>query len=178
MSVESRSFPRTLLRIALLKASPADLPYAPNVSLVLVACYLAINVLLSPIGARGLELAAMLAVAEVGLLALFLRTVLALWKLRNRFVQTFSAAIGCGCGFSLAALPLAWGLQSLQGNPASTSPLPLLFVLLVVWNFVVIVHILRQALDTRLHVSVGLNLIYMLCSFQVSVLILAGSSAA
>ena len=179
MSAESHPFPLTLLRIALLKASPADLPYAPNLTLALTLGYLAINVLLSPIGTRGLELAALLGSAEVALLALFLWVVLSFWKLRHRFMQTFCAAIGCGCGFSLLALPVAWQLQPLDANPgAAGSPLPLIFLLLVVWNFVVIVHILRRALDTRVHVSVGLNLIYLLCSFQVSVLILAGSPAA
>lgn len=173
---ESQPFFGTLLRIAVLKASPADLPHAPNRAPLLVLLYFAINVFLSPLGARGLEIAGLLGIAEVLLLALFLWVVLSLWHLKHRFAQTFCAALGCGCLFSVAALPLAWTLHTVGPEGMEASPLPLLFLLLVVWNFVVIVHILRHALDTRVHISVGLNLIYMLCSFQVSVLVLAGSS--
>jgi hypothetical protein len=92
----------------------------------------------------------------------------------ERFAQTFTALTGTGVLFNLMGLPLIGLLQ--QVPEGETSNLSLFLFFLIIWNIVVIGHILRHALDMAMWLASGVALLYVYTSIRVmSALYIAGS---
>lgn len=144
------------LRIALFRAGPQDLPFAPQltratVPLAVAAAFLHYR-LTRP------EIAAVVhALAWVAALALFTHLVLQSRGLVNRFRQTFDSLLLVDSAMTVLMLPalaaLAPHMARIAENPEAqqTVPLPALPLLAVLvmslWNFLVSAHIYRNALD-------------------------------
>jgi hypothetical protein len=101
---------------------------------------------------------------EVALLLLVLRTAL-LWPARlERYPQTATAILGSGALISLVAMPL-FSLSDGEGDLAELGGL--LLLALVVWNAVVLGHILRHTFDLPFGQAVTVGVLYTLASYLV-----------
>lgn len=146
------------LRIALFRAGPQDMPYAPTltratVPIAMVAAFLQYRLTLPTAAAVAHG------VAWVGALALFTHVVLQSRGLVNRYRQTLDSLLLIDAAMTLLMLPalaaLAPMVERLAANPdaardAALPALPALGVLVVsLWNFLVSAHVYRHALDAR-----------------------------
>lgn len=160
--------------LCLLRAAPQDLPFSRFLMLLSIVCYalvgLGVSLLDQDLGlslvSAGVDAALMIGLAYLGL-----------W-IRDRIpraVQTITALTGTGAFFGLLGWPLIASLQQVADDTPSS--LSLLLLGLIVWNMVVIGHILRHALDIPLWVGTGVALMYIYTSIRVmSVLHIAGTS--
>lgn len=144
------------LRIALFRAGPQDLPYAPALTrvtlpLVTLATFLQYQLTL-PVASAMVH-----AVAWVAALALFTYVLLQSRGLLNRFRQTLDSLLLIDAAMTLVMLPALAAITphmvKIADNPdlarSETLPaLPALAVLVIlVWNFMVSANIYRQSLD-------------------------------
>jgi len=144
------------LRIALFRAGPQDLPYAPalaraTVPLAALAAFLQYRLTLPTFAALAH------AAAWIAALALFTHVVLQSRGLVNRFRQTLDSLLLIDGAMTLLMLPalaaIAPHMARIAENPdlARSEPvpaLPALGVLIVsLWNFIVSAHVYRHALD-------------------------------
>ncbi len=151
-----RSTPETLVRIALLRAGPQDLPFSTGLMGVVIALTAAINY---PVIARYTPEAApipqilLLLVYNLGFLGA------ALWIRGHgaRFVQTATAIFGTDLIISTVALPVLLVI----GSPNDANAMAAIsFLVLIIWNIAVVSHILRSALDLSRGITLGITLVY------------------
>jgi hypothetical protein len=159
--------------LCLLRAAPQQLPHSSFLMLLALGGYFLVGLSIS-LMQQDLGPALLSSAVDLGLLVGLAR--LALWITNKgaRAVQTVTALAGTGTLFELMAWPLITLLQtSTQGT---SSGLSLLLLLLIVWNIVVIGHILRHALDLAMWLASGIALFYIYTSMRVmSALYIAGS---
>ncbi len=156
-----------------LRSTPQDLPCSHFLMMLTAASYFAIGLAMSllelPLGMAILS-------ATVDTLMLAALAWFSLWITGKtpRFTQTYTALAGIGILFGLVAWPL---LTFLQGLPeGQSSSLPLLLLGLVIWNIMVIGHILHRALGITMWAASGVALFYMYLSLRVmSTLYIAGT---
>ena len=144
------------LRIALFRAGPQDLPYAPalvrvTLPLAALAAFLQYRLTLPTFAAL------VHAAAWIAALALFTHVVLQSRGLVNRFRQTLDTLLLIDGAMTLLMLPalaaIAPHMARIAENPdlARSEPLPALPALGVLavslWNFIVTAHVYRHALD-------------------------------
>ncbi len=151
-----RSAPETLLRIALLRAGPQDLPFSTGLMGLLIALTAAINY---PVIARYtpeaeplLQIVLLLAY-NLGFLGA------ALWIRGHgaRFVQAATAIFGTDVIISTVALPVLL----IIGSPNDANALAAIsFLILIIWNIAIVNHILRAALDLGSGITLGITLVY------------------
>jgi len=156
-----------------LRRGPQDLPASRFLMTLAAAGYFVIGLAISLLE-QSLGLAILSAAVDTLMLAAL--AWLSLWIIGKtvRFTQTYTALAGTGILFSLMGWPLIAFLQGLpQGQGSSLS---LLLLGLVIWNIVVIGHILRHALGLMMWAASGLALFYMYLSIRVmSALYIAGT---
>ncbi|HHH48648.1 MAG TPA: hypothetical protein ENK51_07165 [Gammaproteobacteria bacterium] len=156
-----------------LRRGPQDVPASRFLMMLTAGGYfvigLAVSLLEQPPGLAILS-------AAVDTLMLAALAWLSLWIIGKtaRFTQTYTALAGIGILFGLMGWPLVAFLQGLpQGQGSSLS---LLLLGLVIWNIVVIGHILRHALGLMMWAASGLALFYVYLSIRVmSALYIAGT---
>jgi len=160
------SLARIWFDICLWRAAPQDLPASGPLLALTLACYVLVSMLVS-LGSYGLAGAAGLALLDLGLLAGFVLVLLYLQNQTARINQTLSALAGTGSLLGMFALPLVWWVQ--PGQPPEQVPvlLTLSWLALLVWNLLVMGHILRHALSSSFPVGLGAALLYVLLSMQV-----------
>jgi hypothetical protein len=109
----------------------------------------------------------LLAVVDLGLLVIFVWSLLFLQHKTARINQTLSALAGSGSLMGVIALPLLL----IIGPGTVTEPVPVLLVslwlLLLLWNLFVMAHIIRHALSSSFAIGFGISLLYALLSMQV-----------
>lgn len=145
------------LRIALFRAGPQDLPYAPALTAVTVPLVTLGAFLQYRLTVPG-PAAMVHAVAWVAAIALFTFALLQSRGLMNRFRQTLDSVLLIEMGMTVLMLPalaaIAPQMMKIAQNPdlARSDPLPALPALavlgLLMWNLMVSAHIYRQALDS------------------------------
>lgn len=160
--------------LCLLRNVPQNLPNSPFLMLLLAGGYLTAGLGVS-LHEQPFGLALLTSAVDTGLLAALAG--ISLWILNKpaRFIQTFTALAGTGIIFTLMGWPLIAWLQTLpEGEPSN---LFLLLLGLIIWNIVVIGHILRHALDMVMWAASTIALFYIYLSIRVmSALYIAGSS--
>lgn len=172
------SLAQTLARIMLLRAGPQDLPAAPGILQLSVLLYM-----LSAIGKLLLINPFLAALAQallsVVVLWAYLRAILNMRKIPERFAQTFaallltSAIIGTLMLGPLSALtPML--LQIAEGGDMQALQVPAMaayaWLGLSLWGLTLAGHIFRHALDTSLGVGVLVALGYeVMLIFAVSI---------
>ncbi len=156
-----------------LRSAPQDLPASRFLMLLTTGSYLAVSMAVS-LHEQPLGLAALSAIVDTGLLAALAGVSLWILNKTPRFIQTFTALTGTGTLFGLMGWQLIAWLQTLpEGEPSN---LFLLLLGLILWNIVVIGHILRHALDMMMWASSTIALFYIYLSIRVmSALYIAGS---
>jgi len=154
------------LQILFFRAGPQDFPYDPRLTwtipVLAVAANAAFLALVLPIGTS-----IGIAVAMVGMLALYTRTVLQARNLSNRFAQTLNALLATDVVLKLAMLPafysLAPKLAELAAHPEWWSdpdkmalpPLAALTTDVVsIWSFAVSANIYRHAANVGIPAGV------------------------
>ena len=157
---------RVWFDICLWRAAPQDLPASGILLSLSLGCYALVAMLVS-LGSYGLAGAIQLALLDLGLLAVFVASLLYLQGKTARINQTLSALAGTGSLLGVLALPLVWWVQPGQQPEQVPVLMTLLWLLLLVWNLLVMAHIIRHALSSSLPVGLGVSLLYVLVSMQV-----------
>jgi hypothetical protein len=133
----------TLIRdICLLRRGPQDVPYSiPLLAAVAAAC---IVLQLGVAVARNVPLGQVFGGAVIWLL-------FTMRGLRNRFVQSATALLGCALAFTLLSLPIALLVADRPLTTDQVTPLQLLLGVvslpLLVWKIAVDAHVFRHSFD-------------------------------
>ena len=157
---------RAWFELCLLRRTPQELPASGYLLGVSLCCYGLVSVLVSS-QSYAFNRALLLAGVDLGLLLVFVWSLLYLQNRTARINQTLSALAGSGSLMGLIALPLMLAV----GPDAVTEPVPPLLVslwlLLLLWNLFVMAHIIRHALSSSFAIGFGISLLYALLSMQV-----------
>lgn len=151
----------TFLRLCRLKMAPQDLPASLLLQRLSVVSYGTVS-LVSGLFSLSLQRAMLGAVLDVVLLMGFTAVALKLRHHANRYTQTVTALAGAGTVIGLLALPVMAALSF--GQPAGPLHLLLsnLWLLMLLWNMLVIGHIARHALSLTLPGGLGVAFLYFL----------------
>jgi len=155
-----------LFNIMRLRATPQDLPSSVFLMFLCIGSYFLVGLGISTLDQTfGLAFLS----ATIDTILLIGLAYLALWVrgYQGRSVQTVTAFAATGSMFELIGWPLVAYLQQVStGGPSSLS---ILLLLLVIWNIMVIGHILRHALEVPMWVGTGIALLYIYTSIRVMV---------
>jgi len=150
-----------LLRdVVALRRGPQDAPHSPRLLAEIAALLVALELTLAWL--KGMSLRDVFAGALLSLVVTLgaLHLLLALRGLRNRFVQSAIALVGCSFLFTAITLPFNLLIGDVPANAQQMTPTQLLigFILLpiVVWQLVVNAHILRHSLDVSFSTALGI----------------------
>lgn len=182
---------RIIMGILLLRNGPQDLPARRELLYLAIAAYAAITVINQVVLGTPPLLALMPAAASVLLLAAFAATVLRMGGHPERFLQTFMALLFAGAVIgaleiapTMAFKPYLQQIAGLLNEQADAEAirkaleqisLPALPVLvlsaLFVWRIVMMAHVFRHALETRLANAFSIALLYPAVLFLVIILL-------
>ena len=157
---------RAWFEICLLRRTPQELPASAYLLGVSLCCYGLVSVLVS-LQSYPFSSALLLAVVDLGLLVVFVWSLLFVQYKKARINQTLSALAGSGSLMGVIALPLLLIIG--PGTVTEPVPVPLvsLWLLLLLWNLFVMAHIIRHALSRSFAIGFGISLLYALLSMQV-----------
>jgi len=152
--------------ICVLKAAPQDLPASAFLLGLTLSAYFATGVLVASFQ-WSVTQAVFAALLDTVLLTVLSSLLLWARQLSARIHQTLTALVGSGAVMALIAVPLVmWQkLVNVTDNGIPTLPSWLLLIWMV-WNVVVVGHILRHALSTLFALGIGLAAVYAYISFQ------------
>jgi hypothetical protein len=159
---------RAWFEICLLRRAPQDLPASSYLLGVSLCCYGLVSVLVSS-QSYTLSMALLLTLVDLGLLVMFAWSLLYLQNKIARLNQTLSALAGTGSLMGLIALPLLLTLAPDAGADTVPASLQSLWLLLLLWNLVIMAHIIRHALSSSFAIGFGISLLYALLNMQVIV---------
>ena len=149
-----------------LKAAPQDLPCSRFLMLLCIGSYLLVGLGISLLD-QDFGLALLSSCIDTALLVGL--AYLALWirGYQGRSIQTVTAFTATGTLFEIIGWPLVAYLQ--QTSADNPSNLSILLLVLIVWNIVVIGHILRHAVAVPMWIGTGIALLYIYTSIRVMV---------
>ena len=157
---------RAWFDICLLRRTPQELPASAYLLGLSLCCYGLVSVLVSS-QSYTFSKALLLAAVDLGLLVIFVWSLLYLQRKTARVNQTLSALAGSGSLMGLIALPLLLAI----GPDTVAEPVPPLllsvWLLLLLWNLFVMAHIIRHALSSSFAIGFGISLLYALLNMQV-----------
>ena len=156
-----------LLDICMFRAGPQDLPASPWLLKLLFAGYIAVGVLSGRL-LGSVSKAFVEALFDASLLGLVLFTFLNWHGLRARFVQTYSATLGCGLIINTLALPLIYGIAAAQASGGVSIELALIWLAILGWDIAVLAHILRHAFNITLARGFMFSVIYIVAYYQLA----------
>jgi len=156
--------------ICLLRAGPQDLPSSGFLLWLSGLGYFAAGMVMS---VQNLDVAhaTLLVGQDIGLLAGLLFALLWSRDLLARYRQTLTALLGTGAILQIVVLPiLSWQQAGLAEDTISSALMfaSLLLWIWLLWDLMVIGHILRHTLSTRLPIGVLLALVYLFVSYSVT----------
>lgn len=156
---------RLFWNLCLLRTSPAAMPRAPVLLLlVILAGFVVDNLNLAiSVGAPAWSRVPVVILVHSGLYYGSVAALLALFGYRSRILQTLTALAGSGVLLSLLALPL---LMLMALLPGSTALLVWPLLGLQIWSLLVMAHILRHALSIGLLPGAILAFGYFLMSIK------------
>lgn len=150
--------------VCLFKAAPQDAPASKTVEYSALLGYWAAGVALTMFGQPFIQ-AVIVATIQTLISVFFLHLVLWIRGNPERIVQTITAFAGSGIIIVIAAFPLiAWYQPEMEAGTV----LQFLGLLLIIWQTVVVGHILRHALDVPVFAGIGIALVYMYLSFAIT----------
>jgi hypothetical protein len=155
--------------ISILRAKPQSLPASPFLMISTLTAYGLISLLISLIELPVIQ-AFFSALVDTALLVTL--AFISLWIIDTpeRRLQTITALAGTGSLLQLIAWPILLWLSSVGEADNST----LLYIprwgllLLVIWNILVIAHILRHALSVSLPITFGISVLYMYFAIRIA----------
>ena len=151
--------------MCLLRLRPQDIPASPALLATTLAVYLSANVAVSLIRSTLVE-ALILVSIDTLLGVAFIFVALHLRHYPERLTQTLTALLGTGVVMSIPAYALHRWFSLLQARDLESELAVNLWVLLFVWNLLVMAHILRHALNTRFIFGFFITVGYVLVLFR------------
>ena len=144
---------RTCWEICLLRQGPQVFPRSWLLFAVMLAVYLVMDAILFVAqGTRGFAILYQ-TLFDTALLAAFLALVLGLWQKLERFDQTAVALFGTGTLIMIAAVPVS--LAATLPHLASMQYVAEVLIYgILAWSILVIAHVIRHALDTKLSIGI------------------------
>ena len=167
--------------ICRLRRGPQDLPYSPQLLLVVCALFLVLQLAVSRIldaeqdslGAGVLSLA-----FTLGVLYLLLN----LRKQSARFVQTALAIISCLIIFSVLLVSITLMIGTAPKSPAQVTPFQFLLataaLLVLAWKLIVDGHILRHSLNVPFLFGVAIAVLWFIAEMALGSILGAAPAAA
>jgi hypothetical protein len=164
----------TLIRafgsMCLLRLRPQDIPASPVLLAVTLVSYLGANVAVSLLDTALVEA---LVLVVLGTLLGIVLTVAALYLRRHaeRITQTLTALLGTGVVMSVPAYALRRWFSLLQAQDLRSELAVHLWILVFIWNLLIMAHILRHALSTRFVFGffIAVGYVFVLFRFLVAV---------
>jgi hypothetical protein len=156
-----------LLDICMFRAGPQDLPASPWLLKLLFAAYIGVGVLAGRL-LGSVPKAFAEAMFDASILGLVLFVFLNWRGLAVRFVQVYSAALGCGTVINTLALPLIYGIAAAQASGGVSIELALIWVAILGWDIAVFAHILRHAFNISLGRGFMFSVIYVVAYYQLA----------
>jgi hypothetical protein len=157
---------RAWFDICLLRRAPQELPASSYLLGLSLCCYGLVSVLVSS-QSYPFSKALQLATVDLGMLVLFVWSLLYLQRKTARINQTLSALAGTGSLMGIIALPLLLAIGPETVAEPVPAPLLSLWLLLLLWNLFVMAHIIRHALSSSFVIGFGISLLYALLNMQV-----------
>lgn len=158
---------RCFLDICLLRRAPQDLPSSSFLLGLSLALYAVVDLSMALIGLSPVQ-AITLAVVDAGMLAGLLWILLWIRERLSRYTQTLTALYGASAVLQIIAAPVVLWQWSASPTGAVAIVAPLLLWIWLLWNLVVIGHVLRHAISTVLPIGVGLALLYLFVTFSIT----------
>ena len=151
--------------ILLLRRGPQDLPHSPQLLAAIAAgCVVAQTFAAAMLVEQPATTLLVSALLSVLLTLIAMNVMLGLRRLRNRFVQSATALLGCNLVFTLIGIPIATFLPTKPTAPDQMPTIALLFAPLllayVIWQIAVNAHVLRHSLDLPLWGGVAMVLLW------------------
>ncbi len=165
---------KIFIDILLFRSGPQELPASPFLLYMTMVLYFAVGVLVAWLSFPFWSAVSVSCMDTALLISLIW---IALWikKLDYRMLQTLTAALGTLGLITLIVFPLDV-LYAITDNMSpesedSGSLLSTLLFILMAWSLTVLGHILRNALEIRPALAVGLSLLYLTFSFILTVVL-------
>lgn len=169
---------RRIVDICLLRAGPQDLPDSAFLLQATLVGYLLSGMLIATSN-QDLWTASLLVAVDVVLLACLLFMLLWARSLIHRYRQTLTAILGTGIILELISWPiLGWQSHNISQPGVSNSLMfsSLLLWSWLFWNILVLGHILRNTLATQLMIGIGIAMLYLFLSFNISRILIGGQA--
>ncbi len=155
-------------RVSFLKAAPQDAPTSRSVMYITVVLYFVIGLIIT-LHSQPWVQSVVTASIQTALVVFVTNLLVWIRSTPERFTQTITALMGTGALIGLFAVPVLnlMGTAGSEENFASV-----LWVGLVIWETVVVGHILRHTMEASFIAGLGAALVYMYLSFAITVRIL------
>lgn len=149
--------------ICLFRKGPQDVPASRLLLRIAVGLYVISGaVVLLILEGGGVVRNVSRSLLDLALLAGVAWAALQWYRYPARLGQTLTALTGCGVVFTVIDLPLArWlHLSAMNGSPDAAMP-AMLWLLILIWNLLVIAHILRHAVQRPFALGMALAVVYL-----------------
>jgi len=167
MNEDYSSLLRTICRVCLLSKGPRDVVESAYLQRAMLYCYLFAGSCSIYFGSQvGLWTAVGQASLDALILTLFSYLLLAYFSLSNRFKQVMTALYASGALISMLSIPLVYRLELLSSKQQAVGLLGWLVFIIICWSFVVMAHILREAIQKHLTTCLLLTFCYIYLSYQ------------
>lgn len=154
--------------ISILKANPQDLPSSSFLMMMTVGAYGLLSFMISLLE---LSIGQAMISAFADTLLLTALAYISLWIISTpeRRTQTITALAGTGVILQFIAWPILLWISSINDTDSLLNHIPQwALLLLVIWNILMIAHILRHALTVALPITFGISVLYVYFSIRIA----------
>ncbi len=144
-----------LFNICLFKKGPQDIPYSDPLFRLSIISFALINYLLTQLSINGFRALLQVGV-EIIIMISFAKLLLFISNKLKRFSQTLCALLGTDALFSMVAIPVISSLIIDKSNTLAS----LTMLALMLWNWLVTAHIIRNAIDKPFSFAAGIVILY------------------
>ena len=151
---------KTFLNMCVFRYKPQDLPQSYDLLMLCLLIYTFINVLLA-MTTTPFAQALQISVLDTVIITIITIFILKINRHYERWIKTLMALAGTGCIIGLFTLPLFAGAFLLEVSELIQSLILMIYLALLIWNIVIMGHILRHAMETSLGVGIVFAMIYL-----------------
>ena len=145
--------------ICLLRKGPQDLPKSSILLSLCLILYTVLDVLLT-VQTRPFTDALLVSLVDVGFLLVVTFLILSQHQHLDRMRQTITALFGTGLILGIFIFPLVYGGVQNQYESWLQQIIVLSFLIMVIWNVVVLAHIVRHAISTSMGIGIMIAILY------------------
>lgn len=151
-----------LFDICLFKKGPQDIPHSTLLFRLTIIGFAVINYLLIQLSVDSFQALLQLSV-EIFIIISFTGLVLSMTNKLKRFLQTACALTGTDAIISLFAMPIIATLSLDSNNILAFFAM----LALMIWNWLVTTHIIRQAINKPFSFAAGIVFLYIFSTYQI-----------